>query len=77
MDIFWDILLKPPQPFIGLFLTLHYYGKIEGNKYLHFAMFWIYRHFENCTPPTKPSSKERIMKISKHFQPQNEECINQ
>ena len=59
------------------FLTLHYYGKIEGNKYLHFAMFLICRHFENHAPPTKPSSKEHIMKISKHFQPQNAECINQ
>ena len=23
------------------FLTLHYYGKIEGNKYLHFGMLFI------------------------------------
>ena len=32
-------------------------------------MFWICRHFENQAPPTKPSSKERVMKISKCFQP--------
>ena len=41
LDILLDILLKPPQPFIGLFLALHYYGKIEGNKYLHFETFGI------------------------------------
>ena len=33
--------------------------------------------FENRTPSTKPSSKERVMKISKRFQPQNAECMNQ
>ena len=52
------------------FLALHYYGKIEGNKYLHFETLSIWCHFENRTPQTKPSSKERVMKISKCFQPQ-------
>ena len=33
-------------------------------------MYCIGCHFENCAPPTKPSPKERIMKISKRFQPQ-------
>ena len=33
-------------------------------------MFCTGRHFENRTPPTKPSSKELIMKILKCFQPQ-------
>ena len=28
MDIFLDILLKPPQPFIGLFLTSEYYAHL-------------------------------------------------
>ena len=40
-------------------------------------MFWIGRHFENRVLPTKPSSKEHVMKIPKRFQPQNAECIIQ
>ena len=33
MDIFLDILLKPPQPFIGLFLLYHFSCKIKiGNR---------------------------------------------
>ena len=39
-------------------------------------MFGTGHHFENHAPPTKPSSKECVMKISKHFQPQKAECIN-
>ena len=57
------------------FLTLHYYGEIEENTYtlqhsVPSAMF------ENHSW-TKPSSKECVMKISKCFQQQNVECINQ
>ena len=59
------------------FLKLRYSCKIEGNQYLHFAMFCICRHFENRAPRTKPSSKERVIKFPKLFQPQNAECINQ
>ena len=33
-------------------------------------MYCTGRHFENRTPPTKPSSKERVIKISKRFKPQ-------
>ena len=28
------------------FLTLHYDGKIEGNKYLHFDMLWTLHHVQ-------------------------------
>ena len=57
------------------FSILHYYGKIEGNTYI-LQCSVLSTMFENCTR-TKPSSKEGVMKISKHFQPQNAECINQ
>ena len=40
-------------------------------------MFCICRHFENCAKQTKLSSKERVIKFLKRFQPQNAECINQ
>ena len=30
MDIFLDILLKPPQPFIGLFLTLKKHASLTA-----------------------------------------------
>ena len=33
-------------------------------------MFCTGRHFENHAPPTKASSKEHVMKITKCFQPQ-------
>ena len=36
LDILLDILLKPPQPFIGLFLTLSW--KIKAHLLL---MYWI------------------------------------
>ena len=32
LDILLDILLKPPQPFIGLFFTISWF---EGNKSCH------------------------------------------
>ena len=58
-----------------MFLTLHYYGEIEGNTYIS-KCSELSAMFENRAQ-TKPSSKECVMKISKLFQPQNAECINQ
>ena len=35
MDIFLDILLKPPQPFIGLFLhAINIYLRVEKTNFL-------------------------------------------
>ena len=56
------------------FLTLRYYGRIEGNTYISRCSV-LFTMFENHTW-TKPSSKECVMKISKSFQLQNAECIN-
>ena len=57
------------------FLTLRYYGEIEENTYISQCSV-LSTMFENRVRK-KPSSKECIMKISKRFQPQNAECINQ
>ena len=46
-------------------------------KYLHFTMLCSGRHVLKIAHEQKPSSKEHVMKISKRFQLQNAECINQ
>ena len=42
LDILLDILLKPPQPFIGLFLILDLFGNI-----LQMSQYWHRKYKSN------------------------------